>query len=304
MPPSRVLTIDEPEVSRGAIQIERTGGRFVIWDTSENGIFVNGRFVHGGSVPIEAGDEILIGKTRMVILAERPETEVASLGTIEVDRAKLDQVALLFPRTDAASVVDLLLEQELGRRNQPDALTGVGSLFSLLRAVPRTPVGRQGYGSSSRRGLDGTVERWMIAADVLGLLRINDRVGMRAGDEVLMLLAAAFRDVARSAYCIRMHGDAFVAISDAPWNFEEVQSEIEIEFRKGIGTAACEPLRSLDVGLTFASLHLVVDRPHAPIVLGPLFCAEIERALLASRISGEPLGVQHRTIRLDGYVAE
>ncbi len=306
MPPSQVLTTDSHDVSRGAVQIERDGGRYVVWDFSENGIFVNGDLLHGGSVELAVGDEILIGKTRMALLAEAVEEKGVSLGSVDVDTVKLDQLAQLFPRMDPRSVVDFLLDQELYRRGLLDETTGAGHISSFLRAVPRTPLGKHGFGFTPR-GLDGEVERWMIAADVRGLLQVNDRAGMKAGDEVLLILSAAFRFSVPNAYCFRIHGDAFVAISDQPMEFQKVRAEILKRFEEGLSWAASEPLCASKIDLTFASLHVTVVNPHSPIVLGPLFLAEIERALLVSRLvsdEGKEAKVQDRTIRLDGFVAE
>ena len=65
MPPSHVLLVDEPSVSRGAIRIERLDDQFVLVDHSENGSFVNGKHVFGAQVPLVPGDTIQIGETRL-----------------------------------------------------------------------------------------------------------------------------------------------------------------------------------------------------------------------------------------------
>lgn len=318
MPPSRVLTVDEDVTARCSGWIERIRGVYVIEDHSENGIFVNDLFLHGSSTNLSPGDEIRVGRTRMVMLDDAEAngpgeggTKVnLSSGSVEVDRAKLDQLARLFPSMSAADVVDFLVNKELYSRGHRDPLTGVGTRWELLRRVPRLPKDLPGAASSSLRfgdspcGLDGEVKRWIVAADIRGLNRINDHGGMEAGDEALVFLAAAFRRGAQGAYIFRMHGDAFAAISDRELNFEGVQAEIEELFREELATS--RHLQSLcsGVDVTFAHLQLVVARPFTAGIMGPLICDEIERALVVARMAETPIGVQHRRIDLNASLSQ
>ncbi len=301
MPPSSVLTLDEDVVSRGAVRIEHQDDGFMVSDNSENGITVNDSFVHGQSVTVKPGDTIQVGKTRLILLAACPETGPFPVVNVELDQAKVEQVLRLFPGMEVAGLMEFLLNRELDRRGQPDRITGAGTLQGLMYAVPRVPRGR--HFTRECRGMEGSVERWMIAADVRGLNQVNDQAGMAAGDEVLMILARVLGTHVPEAYVYRLHGDALVAICDKPLEFESIAVTLNERFREALHSAMCETLRSMQVELVFALLHLVIEQPFSPDVLGPLFRDEIERALLLARLPGQKPEVLHRTLRLDGFVS-
>jgi GGDEF domain-containing protein len=309
MPPSHVLLMDESSVGRGSVSIERVAGGYVLWDESENGSFVNGRHVHGAQVPIEPGDELRIGKTRLTLCAERSEEGDFPRAPIPVDPVKLEQVARLRSGLGPEELLDFLLNMELLRAGLPDRLTGAGSVHKLLQAVPGAPPSSLGWGpawGSEWRGLSGRFELWMIAVDVLGLARINDRSGLAAGDEVLRQLAAAMKRATPERgplMAYRIHGDAFATLFASEVDLHAVQQATERLFQEGLERAVNERAKGVSVELTFASLHLVIEQPYAPVLLGPLVCAELERALVVARVSRKS-EIQRRHIDLRGYVED
>ncbi len=331
MPPSHVLLVDEDRVSRASAWIERAAEGLVVRDVSENGIVVNDTRLSGGTIALHAGDEIRIGSTRLRVLEEPPrpsrrppstdlrrddpssadERSPAGNGTVRVDSVKLGQVALLLPwlqKREEAEVdaIDWLLDKELREHGLPDRATGAAPVASLLRRPPRSAhfgLPPEAW-SDEWRGLPGAWKISALAADVVGLAGINDRLGMEGGDEVLRIVAAAMRGVDSLGRCFRIHGDAFALVLENPEDDPASHVHaIEAHLADAQKWSSIADLRDFALRLSFAGLRLTLLQPYSPSVLGPLVLAEIERALVLARRRGT-IAICDRVLDLRGYLAD
>jgi len=89
---SNTLVLDDAPVSRTHAKIECGTGRYVLSDCgSKNGTFVNGKRIQGHV--LAAGDEILIGETRMDFEAAQAELRVETCTYVETEMFAEDSAA-------------------------------------------------------------------------------------------------------------------------------------------------------------------------------------------------------------------
>jgi len=89
---SNTLVLDDAPVSRSHAKIDFGNGRFVLSDCgSKNGSFVNGKRIQGHV--LAAGDEILIGETRMLFEPAQAELRVETCTYVETEMFADDSAA-------------------------------------------------------------------------------------------------------------------------------------------------------------------------------------------------------------------
>lgn len=178
------------------------------------------------------------------------------------------------------SALASLLEAELGRRGGRDPLTGALHVLALTQgALFQREI-------ADWRGHPGDWRIGAVVADVFGLKKVNDHLGVADGNGLLRRVAQVMRDLFPDARVVRVHGDCFAAL----W----VEGEVSEAMRTR--------LRAAQEGLTVALLDLVIERPHHWRVLGPVVYAELERAQTVQRL-GKADAIQRRRIRMDGWLA-
>ncbi|MEJ2061644.1 MAG: sensor domain-containing diguanylate cyclase, partial [Gammaproteobacteria bacterium] len=105
------------------------------------------------------------------------------------------------------------LEQELLRRAQHDALTGLCNRVLLFDRMMHA------FHQADRSERLAAV----LVMDIDGFKRVNDRMGHEAGDRLLREVASRIRDVARESDTIaRLGGDEFVVLLENVHSLDEV----------------------------------------------------------------------------------
>jgi GGDEF domain-containing protein len=196
--------------------------------------------------------------------------------------------------------VETLLEAERGRRGQPDKLGAISAL-----ALTQGSLLKEEFDLSTHAHHDG----WRVGAviaDVQGMITVNARFGFGVGDAVLKATVDSLAAQYPGAKVVRIHPDAFAALlvptsqlTVQPEQKEATRTRLAEDMAKVLpaGTPAQDMPRH-----TVAVMELTVDQPSHWQVLGPLLWAELERAHVMERLGRTTEAVQHRRIRLDGFV--
>jgi GGDEF domain-containing protein len=223
----------------------------------------------------------------------------------EIDGALFDAITDLSPvwvddERRFADGLDFLVRDARLRRGDPETQTGALARHYLVEgALLRGTLPRPEH------GLDGPWQAGIVAVDVRSLLRINDQLGMEAGERTLRVVADGLRGLYPQRPVVRLHGDAYAALLLPPHEHRFAEGTPErVRERLAQLTAVRVPelsARGLAPAFTVAALDLVIDRPFHWRVLGPLVWAEAERALAVVR-TGRGEEVQRRKVSLDGFV--
>lgn len=228
------------------------------------------------------------------------------MAQVTIDDELVDTITELAPqevdgRKHFGDGLQSVVLQALMRKGLPDPQTGSLTRSYLIEGVLLRDTMEQ-----PELGLEGDWSCGVVAVDVLGLMHVNDRLGMEGGEQMLKVVADGLRAFCPDRPIIRLHGDAFAAlylppgghnISDgSPDRLSDALTGMAQERMPELGEQGLEPR------FTVAALDLVVERPFHWRVLGPLVWAEAERAHVAVR-TGRASGLQHRRISLDGCVA-
>ncbi len=188
----------------------------------------------------------------------------------------------------------------LMRRGTPDPQTGALARSYLIEG----PLLRETL-ERPEQALDGAWRAGVVAVDVRGLRHVNDRLGMEAGEKVLVAVADGLRAFCPDRPLVRLHGDAFATLYLPPSGHALTDQSPERVADALVGLAEERMPELAEAGLepafTVAALDLVIEQPFHWRVLGPLVWAEAERAHVAVR-NAQATGLQRRTIPLDGYV--
>lgn len=136
------------------------------------------------------------------------------------------------------------LERTLHTLEHNDSLTGLLNRRGFYAAAePRLRQAWRGKGT------------WLLLADVVGLRRINDRLGYASGNEALLAVAAAIKGSIRgSDVAGRVGGDEFalMLVDSAPSAAQAVTSRLQRQLNQfaderrvpvtlNLGTVRCEP---------------------------------------------------------------
>ena len=192
------------------------------------------------SVPRTAGTPILVGAgvIAMAVLTIRPDDSVAYY---TVPPAVLTMAAV-------AARLALAL-RDANRANEAFALSQTDDLTKLPnRRAVRAWLGE---GLTDRRPLA------LMLLDLDGFKEINDSLGHRAGDEVLMLVAVRMREaVDQRVRVARLGGDEFAIILD-------ITDEIELmEIAQGVRQELAKPIIVDDIEISASgSIGVTVAQP-------------------------------------------
>ena len=199
---------------------------------------------------------------------------------------------------DLKTALEALIRLEQFRRGAPEPLTGAIHPLALTQ------------GNLLKSELDPSLHAhagWQtgaVIADVKELIRINERCGFAAGEQVLEATASALVRALPGTRLLRVHGDCLAALFLPSTGLELGPESLEAASRE-LREAA--PALGSRIGAhrppewTVSALRLrVLDPPHW-VVLGPLLLAEIERAHLLAR-RGLASGIQERELRMDARV--
>lgn len=203
----------------------------------------------------------------------------------------------LFPtaqgRADAESwLVDQLVDAELHRRGQPDAVSGAIHALALNQGA----ILKEEFDLSTHGHSDG----WVMGAvlvDPLEFTVFNMNHGFAGGDAALKAMVAGMREVAPTSKVVRIHTDGF-AMLFGPTADRAVSPELIQHLKDVLPAKVGKPIR-----FTFGLLELsVVDPPNWQL-LGPLVWAECERALMIARRQPTE-ALQRRRVVLDGRLPD
>jgi GGDEF domain-containing protein len=203
----------------------------------------------------------------------------------------------LFPtahgRPDAASwLVDQMVDAELHRRGQPDAVSG--AIHAL--ALNQGSLMKEEFDLSTHGHSDG----WVIGAvliDPLEFTVFNMNHGFPAGDAALKAMVEGMKQVAPTAKIVRIHTDGF-AMLFGPTADRAVTPELITQLKDVLPAKVGKPIK-----FTFGMLELTVVDPPNWQLLGPLVWAECERALVIARRQPTE-ALQQRRVVLDGRLPE
>ena len=213
----------------------------------------------------------------------------------------------LFPtaqgRPDAPTwLVDQLVDAELHRRGQPDAVSGATHALALNQGQ----LLKEEFDISTHGHTDG----WEIGAvlvDPLEFTLFNMRYGFKAGDAALRAMVEGMKQVCPTAKVVRIHTDGF-AILLGPTAERTVKPELITQLREvlpakvaAVTPPDAEPAKP--VVFTFGLIALTVVEPPNWQILGPLVWAECERALLIARRKPTE-ALQVRRVVMDGRLPD
>ena len=213
----------------------------------------------------------------------------------------------LFPtaqgRPDAPTwLVDQLVDAELHRRGQPDAVSGATHALALNQGQ----LLKEEFDISTHGHTDG----WEIGAvlvDPLEFTLFNMRYGFKAGDAALRAMVEGMKQVCPTAKVVRIHTDGF-AVLLGPTAEQTVKPELITQLREvlpakvaAVTPPDAEPAKP--VVFTFGLIALTVVEPPNWQILGPLVWAECERALLIARRKPTE-ALQVRRVVMDGRLPD
>lgn len=227
------------------------------------------------------------------------------MATVSIDDGLVETITDLAPvesegRKHFGDGLQSVVLQALMRRGQPDPQTGAFARSfliegTLLRDTLEHP----------ERGSDGEWRIGVVAVDVLTLARVNDGLGMEAGERVLRSVADGLRAFCPDRPIVRLHGDAFAALFLPPQghSLTEQTADRVADALVGLAEERVPELAEAEIEprFTVAALDLVVGRPFHWRVLGPIVWSEAERAHVAAR-NGTGGGLQQRVVHLDGFL--
>lgn len=211
------------------------------------------------------------------------------------DRSERALLAL-FPnalgRPDAASwLVDQLVDAELHRRGNPDAVSGAFHALALTQGT----LLKEEFDFSTQAHSDG----WVLGAlviDPLEFTLFNMKHGFPAGDAALKAMVTAMKSAAPDAKVVRIHTDGF-AVLLGPTSSARATPELMHQTREALAQALPE------VTFTMGLMELTVVEPPNWQVLGPLVWAEAERTLMIARRKPAE-AQQRRRVELNGRLPD
>lgn len=199
------------------------------------------------------------------------------------------------PAEQAHIAVAHLVTSEEHRRDGLDGLTAARTVQALRSGALLETKDARPY-------IDPPVDTLRvhaIAVDVRAFVQLNDWHGFGPADRALCRLASAILAQWPERILVRMHGDAFAAISWTTATTTVDRPALEAAFAAALRGTEPDALDPCPSRFTIAELELSLRRPHDRAVAGALVAAEIERALRFERLRPEGRA-QTRDIDLDG----
>lgn len=177
------------------------------------------------------------------------------------------------------NAVDILKQNHLALHDELTGLLNVRGLDRFLATVTRR---------AEQKAEDDVA---LLFLDVDRLKRVNDRLGHRAGSELLVRVGRAIDGtVGDRGQCYRFGGDEFVVV--LPHTSIEVAVEIATAVRKHVKAATAGPLRhggalpACSVSVGAASLRASLGGHEGRPLPGPRLLAAADRALYRAKRKG------------------